>query len=406
MLYRITSAASSQETEEAARSLGGVMCDCSPEKNHHVRMPIAPTGMCEFCGAKGRWHDEAVRSALASGHFDTHIPDLPLPAWLGEPVRAGNPLLDSGGYVDWSKAFAAAPQQVPWIVEPFLEEGMTHALWGIPGDGKSVFVLQTAVHHVIMKYPVLYVDSENHLLQVIVPRLKSFGMTPDTLRNLRFRSFADIEPLDTEAGGKELLGYARECGAKLVVIDTTSRFIGGEENSADTFLRFYNCTMMLLKRDNIASLRLDHPGKDTSRGARGSSAKYGDIDYEWQVTDEGTTRKLTCTKTRTGNGLAKGESITLRKHGITGDNPHFWHEWDYQASDKDSQVTADVKTLDSLGLAPGTGKKTAREALAKAGIAMGNPRLEAALRARKWEQGELFPDAPRVPTGCPRDEQI
>lgn len=390
--------------------LNAITCDCSPEKNNHVTMPISPVGSCEFCGKTGPLYHQALEHAKLNGRdHSAEVIDFPQPysepwwedkKFTGDDAGQGNPLLDSKGYVDWGKAFAAAPVTVPWIVEPFIEEGMTHALWGIPGDGKSVFVLETVVHKVLGKHPVLYVDSENHLLKVIVPRLISFGMTPEDLVNLRFRSFKEMEPLDTPAGGKELLSYALESNAALVVIDTTSRFIGGEENSADTFLRFYNHTMMGLKRNDIASLRLDHPGKDTSRGTRGSSAKYGDIDYEFQITDEGTTRKLTCTKSRTGN-VDKGKEILLRKHGITEDNPHFYHEWDYKPAQD-----PDVALLESLGIPAEAGRRKVQEMLKAAGKTMGSPRIDAAqaLRRKIFESDDSGTGSLFVPEDVPEHD--
>ena len=88
-------------------------------------------------------------------------------------------------------------------------------------------------------------------------------------------------PLDTEAGGAKLLKKARKVGAKLVVIDTLIRTVDGEENSADTIKNFYQHTGMLLKEDGIALLRIDHAGKDLSRGQRGTSAKRDDVDVVW-----------------------------------------------------------------------------------------------------------------------------
>ena len=383
------------EQRQAIRSLGGIMCDCP------MPTPMGPAGWCSFCGVKGPQFETQLRLAELNGKrpHDAGTTDATTEQ-IEEEDDAGNPLLDSNGYVDWSKAFEAAPVTVPWIVEPFIEEGMTHALWGIPGDGKSVFVLETVVHKVLKKHPVLYVDSENHLLQIIVPRLKSFGMTPEDLGNLRFRSFKEMEPLDTPAGGKELLSYALESNAALVVIDTTSRFIGGEENSADTFLRFYNHTMMLLKRNNIASLRLDHPGKDTTKGTRGSSAKYGDIDYEFQITDEGTTRKLTCTKSRTGN-VEKGKEILLRKHGITDDNPHFFHEWDYKPAQD-----PDVALLESLGIPADAGRRKVQEMLKAAGKKMSSERIDAAqaLRQKIFEADDSGTGSLFVPEDVPEHD--
>ncbi len=297
------------------------------------------------------------------------------------PPSSGNPLLNTDGSVNWTAAFEATSDKIEWIIEPFIEKGMTHSLYGIPGHGKSLFVMQSVVHHVIPHHHVLYVDNENHLTRVVTKRLKSFGMTPDGLGSLHFYSFTSLPGLDTPQGGAEILRLAQLHHASLVVIDTTSRFVQGPEDKADTFTAFYNYTMMPLKREDIASLRLDHPGKDISRGTRGSSAKLGDVDYEFSIEDNGGMyRKLTCTKGRTEN-ISKSVAILLRKHGITENNDRFWHEWVYDAAQ--AAVSDDTAVLDSLGLAPDAGRDKVKTALAAAGIPMSGPRMQAAIRARK-----------------------
>ena len=67
------------------------------------------------------------------------------------------------------------------------------------------------------------------------------------------------------------------------MLDTSSRMVQGKENDSDTFIQLYRCSLVPLKRRGITVLRLDHPGKDESRGQRGSSAKDGDVDTIWRL---------------------------------------------------------------------------------------------------------------------------
>jgi len=69
------------------------------------------------------------------------------------------------------------------------------------------------------------------------------------------------------------------------VIDTLGRVVQGDENSADTVRAFYRHSGALLKSKGITTVRLDHEGKDSSSGARGSSAKGDDIDLAWRLTN-------------------------------------------------------------------------------------------------------------------------
>src|SRR5690606_29027366 len=108
-----------------------------------------------------------------------------------------------------------------------------------------------------------------------------------------------IAKLDTMAGAQELLAAAQVHECEVVVIDTVSRAVGGEENENDTWLSFYRNTGLAMKQAGIACLRLDHTGKDEDKGMRGGSAKYGDVDMVWKlsrITDE--TYQLTCTDNR------------------------------------------------------------------------------------------------------------
>src|SRR5207249_3684126 len=62
-----------------------------------------------------------------------------------------------------------------------------------------------------------------------------------------------------------------------------------DENSADTIRAFYRYTGLGLKKRGVTSARLDHSGKDGTKGRRGSSAKGDDVDVIWRVerTNEG-----------------------------------------------------------------------------------------------------------------------
>ena len=94
-------------------------------------------------------------------------------------------------------------------------------------------------------------------------------------------------PLDSAAGGQRLLEEVHKTKAQLVVIDTLIRTVEGEENSADTIKNFNRYTGTSLKANGIALLRIDHAGKDITRGQRGTSAKRDDVDVVWQLRPAG-----------------------------------------------------------------------------------------------------------------------
>jgi KaiC/GvpD/RAD55 family RecA-like ATPase len=131
-------------------------------------------------------------------------------------------------------------------------------------------------------------------------RLEGFGYGPDDdysrFNYVLAMSFGS--DLDTDTGGAELLAYALDCGADLVVVDTMSRAVAGNENEADTVRRFYKHTGGLLKAHGIAVLRLDHAGKSADKGQRGSSGKNDDVDVVWRLERKDQGSELTCTHKR------------------------------------------------------------------------------------------------------------
>ena len=115
-------------------------------------------------------------------------------------------------------------------------------------------------------------------------RLHSLGYDqrdPTLDQHLYYYQLSPWPPLDTPAGGQRLLKEALSVNAQLVVIDTLIRTVSGEENSADMIKDFNRYTGTPLKAAGIALLRIDHAGKDLTRGQRGTSAKRDDVDVVW-----------------------------------------------------------------------------------------------------------------------------
>jgi RecA-family ATPase len=107
--------------------------------------------------------------------------------------------------------------------------------------------------------------------------------SPDDLDYLDYLSYPSMAALDSEEGGYNLLQAITAYDDEVVVIDTVSRVITGEENSNDTWLKFYQYTGLRLKQLGVSMIRLDHTGKDESRGPRGGSAKSADVDMSWRL---------------------------------------------------------------------------------------------------------------------------
>ena len=146
---------------------------------------------------------------------------------------------------------------------------------------------------------VLYIDFENDPRGDVRTRLQDMGYSPDDLDHLDYLSFPALTDLNTEQGAARLMAAVKAYGSEVVVIDTISRAVTGEENSNDTWLDFYRHAGLRLKQAEVAMIRLDHTGKDETKGQRGGSAKYGDVDAVWRLTKITDERfRLECTDSR------------------------------------------------------------------------------------------------------------
>ena len=194
--------------------------------------------------------------------------------------------------LDWH-ALWEEEEEEEWIIEPLVPARRLVALYSAPKVGKSLLMLELAVAAAMGGYAlgykvertrrVLYVDFENDPRSDVRARLQAMGRTPADLDNLDYLSFPTLSHLDSERGGMELLAAVEHYGSELVVIDTVSRSVGGEENENDTWLGFYRHTGLRLKQAGVALVRLDHSGKDETKGQRGGSAKVGDVDAIWRM---------------------------------------------------------------------------------------------------------------------------
>jgi hypothetical protein len=281
--------------------------------------------------------------------------------------------------VDWEAAWKGQPDAVEWLIEPVLEAGTVNSLFALPGTGKSLLALEWALRLVRSGRTVVYLDDENRLSD-IVERLQAFGAEPAELGRLLLYSFAGLPPLDTLAGGVDLLALAVGADAALVVLDTTSRMVAGKENDSDTFLALYRFAMRPLKSRGITVLRLDHPGKDAERGQRGSSAKDGDVDTIWLLKETLRGKKYLLERRKSRSGHGAGEILEVERRYAP-----VCHVW--TVPDSATKMTALGQLcgqLSALKVPPSAGRDRCRTALTEAGIPARNDLLSEVIKHRKY----------------------
>lgn len=196
--------------------------------------------------------------------------------------------------IDWKEAFATDFSDIDWLAGRFCERGQQVAIVGDGKVGKTLFVHNWIFCAItgrsfigdVRRDPirVLYFDKENSLRD-IVTRMTALGASSDDLDRLDYRLFPRFNgALDTSGlAAAELLNIVDAESPDVVVLDTVSRFIAGKENDAETWLELYRHLHVPLKQRQVAGVRLDHMGKDSERGSRGSSAKTQDVDAVWEL---------------------------------------------------------------------------------------------------------------------------
>jgi len=199
-------------------------------------------------------------------------------------------------FLDWTAFWATERPDEDWLVEPFLARGRGHALWAARKLGKSLFTLGTCAPLVTTPpaddeapVAIAYLDYEMSEAD-LKDRLEDMGYGPDTdWSRFHYALLPSLPPLDTGAGAQALAIHLDKVEAQhpgchlLVIIDTTSRAVEGDENESKTIISFFRHTGTMLKRRGCTWARLDHAGKDTSKGQRGSSAKGDDVDIVWRL---------------------------------------------------------------------------------------------------------------------------
>jgi len=345
----------------------------------------------------------------AYSHYETGrvlVEEPEAPTLEGEPdaPRRNAPL-------DWTAVLEGEQPEPNWYAEPLIEAGTLVALYSPAKAGKSLLLLDIcaalAAGRSVLGNParepvrVLYLDAENTRAD-LAERLRGMGYAPADLARLVYVSFPSLPALDTAAGGQALLALVEEHQPAVLVLDTVSRFVQGDENEAQTYADLYRHTLVGLKRRGVAVVRLDHAGKDMTRGQRGSSAKSADVDAVWRLAPgPGDTVELVRDISRNGHGADR-----VRLSRLTEPLRHLPATTHYSSG---GMFTAEagppphllglVKALDDAGVPSSHGRDRTRAALPAAW----RVRHEVLSEAIAWRRDRDEADA-EGPFGTPSGE--
>jgi len=295
------------------------------------------------------------------------------------------------GYLDFEELFATPPHNEIWLIPNVIAKGRMTQIHGPAKSGKSMALLSmaaciaTGTQFAGMKSTqakVLYLDYENNPQSDIRRRLEKMGYHAGQLQqNLLILSFPDIPCLDTNDGGAHLAAIVEMHEIDLVIIDTVSRTISGEENSNDTWSRFYNYTGKRLKQLGTAVARIDHIGKDPSKGARGGSSKSTDVDILCAFTESKKIVTITFLDGRIKSLFTKID-LTLEDEPVL----HFRQVNPPATATPEMRVIDICAELDAAGYPRAMTNSETREALSKLKIPAAKIVSEEVARRRKEPQ--------------------
>jgi hypothetical protein len=294
-----------------------------------------------------------------------------------------------GPFIDWTAFWQAEHAEEEWVYQDVLAKGRGHAIYAMHKAGKSLLTLYVAAHIATTSKDVAVVYLDYEMTESdLHDRLDDMGYGADTdFSRLRYALLPTLPPLDSAAGADALDalldGVEKDLpGAHLVVIiDTISRAVAGEENDADTFRAFYNHTGIRLKRRGATWVRLDHAGKSKEQGQRGSSGKGDDVDVVWKLirTEHGIQLKRELSRM----GWVP-ELVTFKESEAPLQFLRLADDWPLGTADL-------ARELDRLDVPVGCAVRTACQALKENGTGRRQVLVRAALRWRRetQEQGTL-----------------
>lgn len=216
-----------------------------------------------------------------------------------------------------------------YLVKGWLDREASSVLYGESNVGKTFFALDLSLHVAAgmdwhgakigaASGPVVYVASEGG--SGIKNRIAAVRHnSPDLFEAAKGNFYLLAETLDlcTSADAEALANQiVQECGAaSLVIVDTLARSMGGgDENSAKDMSLFVRAVDLIRERTKAHVMVIHHSGKESSKGARGSSALRAAVDSEIELTRDG---KVIQAETRKQRDMETGKLFAYTLQGVT-----------------------------------------------------------------------------------------
>lgn len=186
---------------------------------------------------------------------------------------------------DLTDLFNGDIPDVAEMVPGLIYEGKVHWLQGEPGKGKTIYALYLAKECMDRGYRVMFVDEESGKAMT-VKRMAAMGVTGEQAKeNFFYYEHTGINVMDFEF--RELFAeQVKLYRPDIVMFDSVADLMAQaelEENSNDHVNAFIKGFVDTVRRDNIATLFIDHLAKVSEGGqwARGAGSKKAKTDVAW-----------------------------------------------------------------------------------------------------------------------------
>jgi hypothetical protein len=193
------------------------------------------------------------------------------------------------------------PKPTEWLVQGWIERGAFCMLNGAPASGKSFIALSWGLAvatgcgqwfgRAARRGPVIYLCGEGH--RGVARRMRGWSdhhgiALDDAPLFVSDRAFPLDQAVDALAAEEVIQTAADQCGMapELIVVDTTARHFGGDENSAQEAGRLIAHAAAMGARWSAAVLLVHHSGHGATDRARGSSAFRAACDTEMHAARE------------------------------------------------------------------------------------------------------------------------
>lgn len=194
------------------------------------------------------------------------------------------------------------PKPTEWLVQGWIERGAFCMLNGAPASGKSFIALSWGLAiatgcgnwfgRATRRGPVVYLCGEGH--RGVARRMRGWSdyhgiALDDAPLFVSDRAFPLDQAVDAHAAGEVIQAAADQCGMapELIVVDTTARHFGGDENSAQEAGALIAHAAEMGARWGSAVLLVHHSGHGATDRARGSSAFRAACDTEMLAKRDG-----------------------------------------------------------------------------------------------------------------------